>query len=180
MILAPRLVVFILSSPHFKTSIHEMDSDYPPRLETQEESELLEIASDYSLSHGLVLRPVPPSPSSRLSTTTSIHAPYSLYPTPFPSHLFKQAIDLQPAYNALYANITTNDEFLKEVVGGNVQKVDEFQRKLYEIWSTVKREGIKQVSTFSLSLTVLLLRRLSTYDSMSNSQLRSESLDQIT
>ncbi|GAA5881206.1 hypothetical protein JCM16303_004842 [Sporobolomyces ruberrimus] len=127
-----------------------MDSDYPPRLEAQEESELLEVASDYSLSHGLVLRPVPSSPSSPLSTTTSIHAPYSLYPTPFPSHLFKQAIDLQPAYNALYANITTNDEFLKQVVGGNVQKVDEFQRKLYEIWTTVKREGIKQPITLGI------------------------------
>lgn len=119
-------------------------SDYPPTISPSHESSLLSLSSDYSLSHGLVLRP------TSNSTTSSIHAPYSLYPTPFPSHLFHQALSLQTSYNELYAKITTDDQFLERVVGGNVAKVDEFQGKLYEIWKTVKREGINQV-TLSLS-----------------------------
>jgi glutathione synthase len=114
--------------------------EYPPRLSLEDEKELLEIASDYSLSHGLVLRPLD------LSTTSSIHAPYSLYPSPFPKRLFNQAINLQKSYNELYAKITTDDEFLEKVIGSsNVIKVDEFQKNLYEIWKFVKSEGIKQV-----------------------------------
>ncbi|GAA6016177.1 hypothetical protein JCM11491_003758 [Sporobolomyces phaffii] len=115
-----------------------MADEYPPRTTREQEAALLEVASDYSLSHGLVLRPV------SLATTSAIHAPYSLYPTPFPRHLFDQAVDLQPSYNRLYAHITTDDAFLDRVVGGNVAKVDDFQRELYDIWQTVKREGIKQ------------------------------------
>ncbi|GAA5998818.1 hypothetical protein JCM5350_006636 [Sporobolomyces pararoseus] len=114
--------------------------DYPPSslLTEEEEATLLGLASDYSLSTGLVLRPL------SLSTTTSIHAPYSLYPSPFPKKLFEKAKSLQQSYNKLYSKITTDDEFLETVIGGNVIKVDDFTRKLYEIWKTVKREGIKQ------------------------------------
>ncbi|GAA5968174.1 hypothetical protein JCM3765_003692 [Sporobolomyces pararoseus] len=114
--------------------------DYPPSssLTREEEETLLNLASDYSLSTGLVLRP------TNHSTTTSIHAPYSLYPSPFPKHLFEKAKTLQPIYNELYSKITTNDEFLEKVIGGNVIKVDEFTFKLYQIWKTVKLEGIKQ------------------------------------
>ncbi|GAA5902808.1 glutathione synthase [Sporobolomyces salmoneus] len=112
--------------------------EYPPQLSPEHERDLLAIASDYSLSHGLVLRPL------SHSTTTSIHAPYSLYPSPFPRQLFEQALRIQESYNRLYAKITTDDQFLERVVGGNVTKVDEFQRNLYRIWKQVKQEGVKQ------------------------------------
>ncbi|KAI5476977.1 glutathione synthetase [Pseudohyphozyma bogoriensis] len=116
---------------------------WPPTLTPEQEAELLASASDYSLAHSLVYRPVAVAPSPP-STTTTIHAPYSLFPSPFPAHLFAQARELQPLYNQLYANITVDDSFLEEVVGGAVSKVDEFQGKLYELWLKVREEGIKQ------------------------------------
>lgn len=119
--------------------------DWPPQLDEAHEQALLDLASDYSLAHGLVLRPVPASPSAPLSLTSGIHAPYSLYPSALPRHLFEQALELQPAYNELYARVTADDAFLERVVGGAVSKVDEFQGRLYELWKAVKAEGIKQV-----------------------------------
>lgn len=121
-----------------------MAAPWPPVLTPAQDDRLLELASDYSLSHGLVLRPVA-LPHSSPSTTTAIHAPYALFPSPFPRALFEQAKDLQPLYNALYAHVTVADDFLDEVVGGAVAKVDEFQGKLYELWKKVSEEGIKQV-----------------------------------
>lgn len=126
--------------------------DWPPQLEAAQEQAVLDLASDYALAHGLVLRPVASSPSAPLSLTTGIHAPYSLYPSQLPRHLFQQALDLQPAYNELYARVTADDAFLERVVGGAVSKVDEFQGRLYELWKTVKAEGIKQVRPSLLSL----------------------------
>ncbi|GAA5916563.1 hypothetical protein JCM8208_007703 [Rhodotorula glutinis] len=124
--------------------------DWPPQLDGAQEQAVLDLASDYALAHGLVLRPVASSPSSPLSLTTGIHAPYSLYPSQLPRHLFQQALDLQPAYNELYARVTADDAFLERVVGGAVSKVDEFQGRLYELWKTVKAEGIKQPLSLGL------------------------------
>ncbi|ORY76899.1 hypothetical protein BCR35DRAFT_305656 [Leucosporidium creatinivorum] len=119
-------------------------NNWPPSLTTEQESHLLELATDYTLASGLVYRPPAIAPGTTPSTTSAIHAPYSLFPTPFPRHLFQQAQQLQPLYNALYAHVTTDHPFLDEVVGGAVAKVDEFQGKLYELWKQVEQEGVKQ------------------------------------
>ena len=117
---------------------------WPPAQSAEQEAALLSLASDWSLSHGLVLRPVG-SAASPPSTTASIHAPYSLYPSPFPRKLFDQAKELQEIYNSLYASVTVDKDFLEDVIGGGVALVDEFQGRLYEIWRTVEAEGVKQV-----------------------------------
>lgn len=129
---------------------------WPPHLSQELNDHLLLLASDWSLSHGLVLRP-PAAPNSTPSTTASIHAPYSLFPSPFPRKLFEEAKRLQVLYNTLYSHVSVDNDFLEEVVGGAVSKVDEFQGKLFEIWKKVNDEGIKQVSFFifySLALTL--------------------------
>lgn len=123
---------------------------WPPLLAPDVEKSLIDLAADYALSHGLVYRPPTLPHSDGPSTTTAIHAPYSLFPTPFPRHLFEHASELQPLYNALYAHVTVDDAFLDEVVGGAVAKVDDFQGKLYELWKKVSQEGIKQVSPVRL------------------------------
>ncbi|BGP18187.1 hypothetical protein JCM10213_009031 [Rhodosporidiobolus nylandii] len=134
---------------------------WPPSFPAADEHSLLALASDYALSTGLVVRPFPasasPSEAPTISQTTAIHAPYSLYPSAFPRTLFQQANDLQPLYNQLYARITADDEFLEEVVGGAVAKVDEFQRRLYEIWRRVKDEGIRQPLSLGLFRSDYLL-----------------------
>ena len=119
---------------------------WPPHQSPADEAALLHLATDYALSHGLVLRPPIEPGHSEPSQTAVIHAPFSLYPSTFPKHLFEQAKHLQPLYNALYAHATVDDSFLREVVGGAVSKVDEFQGELYRIWEQVKKEGVRQVS----------------------------------
>lgn len=118
--------------------------EWPPKLGDQA---VLELASDWALSNGLVLRP--PTSSTEAAYTrpgqSVIHAPYALYPSAFPRKLFQQAMDLQAAYNRLYADVTVDDAFLDKVIGGAVSKVDEFQGRLYDIWKQVKKEGIRQV-----------------------------------
>ena len=138
---------FLSPPAHFESQRRETMSavGWPPAQTVEQETALLRLASDWSLSHGLVLRPVG-SASSPPSTTAAIHAPYSLYPSPFPRKLFDQAKELQEIYNSLYASVTVDKEFLEDVVGGAVALVDEFQGRLYEIWRTVEAEGVKQVS----------------------------------
>ena len=119
--------------------------EWPPK---QGDEAVLELASDWALSNGLVLRPPTSSTDDAAYTRPGqsvIHAPYALYPSAFPRKLFQQAIDLQAAYNRLYADVTVDDAFLDQVIGGAVSKVDEFQGRLYDIWKQVKKEGIRQV-----------------------------------
>ncbi|GAA5959576.1 hypothetical protein JCM8115_003757 [Rhodotorula mucilaginosa] len=118
--------------------------EWPPK---QGDEAVLELASDWALSNGLVLRPPTSSTDDAAYTRPGqsvIHAPYALYPSAFPRKLFQQAIDLQAAYNRLYADVTVDDAFLDQVIGGAVSKVDEFQGRLYDIWKQVKKEGIRQ------------------------------------
>ncbi|KDE05484.1 glutathione synthetase [Microbotryum lychnidis-dioicae p1A1 Lamole] len=119
---------------------------WPPSLSSAQEANLLTLASDFALTHGLVYRPPPPPPESgsKPSTTTCIHAPYSLFPQPFPRDLFVQAQRLQPLYNALYAHVTVDDQALDRIVGAQVAQVDPFQKQLYDMYRLVRQEPIKQ------------------------------------
>jgi hypothetical protein len=118
--------------------------EWPPKATDQEREELLSLAVDYALSTSLVLRPQGDPPS----TNEAIHAPFSLYPTPFPRHLFATALALQPLYNEVYARVTNDDEFLESVIGGAVAKVDHFQGELWNIYKAVRAEGLAQVRLY--------------------------------
>jgi hypothetical protein len=115
--------------------------EWPPRTSDQEQASLLSLAVDYALSTSLIIRP----PGDPPSTTQALHAPVSLYPTPFPKHLFNQALDLQPFYNEVYAKVTNDDAFLESVIGGAVARVDAFQGELWNIYKIVRQEGLAQV-----------------------------------
>lgn len=133
--------------------------DWPPSLPSAEtEAALLHLARDYALSHSLIYRPALPQSSSDTSTfhTTVTHAPFSLFPSPFPAHLFTLATEIQKSYNALYVAIASDFGFLQKVVGGNVALVDEFQGELWRIAKLVREEGIVQVG---LCLSVCILRK---------------------
>lgn len=123
--------------------------DWPPQSGEAAQAAVLDLACDWALANGLVLRPQTGSPAATTLGSKpgqlAIHAPFALYPSAFPRRLFQQALALQPVYNQLYADVTVDDRFLEHVIGGAVSKVDEFQGRLYEMWKQVKREGIRQV-----------------------------------
>jgi glutathione synthase len=116
----------------------DMLPDWPPTATQLDISDLLTDARDYALSHSILYRPVEPS------ATSAIHAPFALFPSPFPKKLYDRVVRLQTAYNELYAEIASDHAFLEKVIGGNVIKVDDFQERLYRIWIKVREDGEAQ------------------------------------
>ncbi|KAH6719869.1 glutathione synthetase [Leptodontidium sp. 2 PMI_412] len=122
---------------------------YPPNLKPSEASQLLATIKDWSIAHGLAVRPPPAvisaeaDPHGILATTV----PVTLFPSPFPRVCFEQARSIQKAYNKLYASIAQDEEFLKDIVQ-QIIEVDEFIAELWQVHLKVKEEGYVQ----SLSL----------------------------
>jgi hypothetical protein len=91
---------------------------YPPELTTAESEQLLFTIKDWSIAHGLAVRPPPAllaseaDPHGILAST----APVTLFPSPFPRVCFEQAKSVQKAYNLLYAAIAQDEAFLQDIV----------------------------------------------------------------
>jgi glutathione synthase len=94
------------------------EGSYPPDLTAAESENLVFTIKDWSIAHGLAVRPPPAlvaaeaDPHGVLATT----APVTLFPSPFPRVCFEQARSIQKAYNQLYAAISQDEEFLGEIV----------------------------------------------------------------
>jgi len=109
---------------------------WPPSLTVEQLDYLLLLSTTYALSHGFTL--LPPS-----SPTPTFSAPLSLFPSPFPRTLYQLAKEIQPIYNALYARIALDWEFLDRVMGGSVSKVDSFQGELWRGWRRIREELVQ-------------------------------------
>lgn len=77
---------------------------------------LKDAALDFALSHGLVVRPPPSADDAATSQGGVINAPVALFPTPFPTNAFNNAVKIQPLYNQLVHDISQDDAFLKEIM----------------------------------------------------------------
>ncbi|ORY69745.1 uncharacterized protein BCR38DRAFT_360901 [Pseudomassariella vexata] len=128
------------------------DLDYPPQqVESAITDRLVEVAKDWSLAHGLCVRPPPTvipaqaHPGNILATPV----PVTLFPSPFPESCFKQGLAVQRAYNELYASISQDEEFLTEMVK-QIGNSDDFIQKLWDVHLRVKAEGY--VQSISLGL----------------------------
>jgi glutathione synthase len=93
-------------------------SEYPPPLTADQEEYLVQTVKNWSIEHGLVVRPstaiVPQetNPNNVLAT----NAPVTLFPSPFPQSCFSQAQTLQPIYNELYATIANDEQWIGEIM----------------------------------------------------------------
>ena len=82
--------------------------EYPPALTASKLEYLFTSFTDWSLAHGLAVRP--PGTAQHLSESVlATHAPVTLFPSPFPRAPFDQARGIQTVYNELYANIASDD-----------------------------------------------------------------------
>ncbi|GJJ68856.1 glutathione synthase [Entomortierella parvispora] len=106
---------------------------------------LKDAALDYALSHGLVVRP----PATAASHTGVVNAPVSLFPTPFPAKAFQDAVKIQPLFNQLVHDISEDDAFLKEIME-SLSTVDDFVKRLYDLYLLVKKEGIAQPASLGV------------------------------
>ena len=95
-----------------------MYPEYPPELNDEQREYLLSNLKDWSIAHGLAVRPAPTyvsmeqDPSGALATT----APVTLFPSLFPRVSFEQAQSVVQAYNELYSAIASDEAWLKEIV----------------------------------------------------------------
>jgi len=95
-----------------------MAPEYPPFLTPEQRDFLLTSLTDWSLSHGLTVRPplafVKQNPNNALAT----HAPVTCFPSVFPREGFERAREIQMAYNELYAGIASGggEEWLGKVI----------------------------------------------------------------
>ncbi|KAM0334117.1 hypothetical protein ACHAQA_001137 [Verticillium albo-atrum] len=117
---------------------------YPPSLKEAERDDLVQTIKDWSIGHGLAVRPQPSVVSSEIDPKgmLAINVPVTLFPSPFPRQCFEQARSVQKTYNELYAAISRDEAFLADAVkevGG-----DEFTTSLWDIHLKVKEEGYTQ------------------------------------
>jgi len=132
-----------------------VSTSWVPDVTTEHLEQLTPLATTYALSHSLLFLPHSshdkhPRPAPGLA----IHAPISLIPTPIPRCVFSQALNLQRAYNTLYARVALDTAFLDQVMGpGGVSDVDDFTSALWSAWKMLRDEGVPPVrKTFSSPL----------------------------
>lgn len=91
---------------------------YPPELADDARDYLLTSVKDWSIAHGLAVRPVSSyvpedlDPAGALATT----APVTLFPSLFPRKCFEQAQAVSKSYNELYSAIASNESWIKGTV----------------------------------------------------------------
>ncbi|KAF9024226.1 hypothetical protein BGZ52_011351 [Haplosporangium bisporale] len=129
-------------------------SDLASTLTEEQLTILKDAALDFALSHGLVVRP-PPTPLSKddphhaALSTGVINAPISLFPTPFPKQAFHNAVQIQPLFSQLVHDISEDDAFLREIME-SLSHVDDFVKRLYDMYIAVKKEGIAQPASLGI------------------------------
>ena len=89
---------------------------FPPALDALEQENLMQVIKDWSISHGLAVRPPPAVAGSDPEGILAISAPVTLFPSPFPRTCFEEAKAAQQAYNELYSNISRDETFLRDIV----------------------------------------------------------------
>jgi glutathione synthase len=93
-------------------------SSYPPDLSHEEELYLLSNLKDWSIAHGLAVRPAPTFVSSSQDPTgvLATTAPVTLFPSLFPRACFEEGLAIQKAYNELYSAIARDEQWLQGIV----------------------------------------------------------------
>ncbi|KAH0563249.1 hypothetical protein GP486_002182 [Trichoglossum hirsutum] len=119
-----------------------MYPDYPPALTPEQQEHLVTSLKDWSIAHGLAVRPSPAFATDHTGVLATT-APVTLFPSPFPRRCFEEALAIQTAYNELYSAIARDEPWLKGIVEELVE-VDDFIAKLWDIHLAVKKEGYAQ------------------------------------
>jgi len=90
---------------------------YPPVLANELEKErLAQVVKDWTIAHGLAVRPPPAVVSHDPHGILATSVPVTLFPSPFPKTCFDEAKAIQTTYNELYARISQDEDFLAELV----------------------------------------------------------------
>lgn len=97
--------------------------DYPPALTPEQSSHLKAAIREWTISHGLAVRPSTAVTASDEDGNLATAAPVTLFPSLLPMNCFHEALMIQTAYNEMYANIAQDEDWLGDVVKGCVKPV---------------------------------------------------------
>jgi hypothetical protein len=129
-------------------SIQKESKNDPLRLD-----DLLVSAKDFCLLHGLLMFDqqndltelgVAEGDKDQRKNYKAVHSPIALLPTLYPRHEFEYAMSIQNKFNELIYLISLDYEYLKSAYA-NVVKLDPFSKSLFNIYETVRSEGVTQV-----------------------------------
>lgn len=92
--------------------------DYPPDLRKEQVEHIVTTIKDWSIAHGLAVRPSPAfvPQDSDPENVLAVTAPVTLFPSILPKACFEEALQVQTAYNKLYALISTDEKWLGDIV----------------------------------------------------------------
>lgn len=100
-------------------------------------------AKDWALSHGIVMK-------NQQNESVANHAPFTLFPTPFPPYLYSEAMDIQKDFQLLFYRASQDFEFIKESLKSVVIH-DEFTKQMMDIYEQVMSEGITPKAHFTIT-----------------------------
>ncbi|XP_068341512.1 glutathione synthetase, chloroplastic-like [Pyrus communis] len=100
----------------------------------------------WSSLHGLVVGDKSVQRSGKVPGVGMVHAPFALFPMPFPESHWKQAYELSPIFNELVDRVSLDAKFLQDSLS-RTKKVDAFTSRLLDIHSKMieinKKEDIR-------------------------------------
>ncbi|XP_065334799.1 glutathione synthetase-like isoform X2 [Cloeon dipterum] len=112
---------------------------------------VVEKAKDWALMHGACMRS-----KTNLNKDVLQFAPFVLLPSTFPRREFQKAVEIQPILNELMHKVAHDYEFLSSSLK-STNTVDNFTRRLFEIYETVRKDGITQPTSLGLLRSDYLL-----------------------
>ncbi|CAK8684764.1 unnamed protein product [Clavelina lepadiformis] len=110
------------------------------KLEKENVNSLVESTRDLCVSKGILMR----KRDGQSPTKTYMCVPCSLLPSPIPKDGFQLLTFLQPHINKLIHDVSQDDEFMSAAFK-NVIKVDDFTKRLYDIYKASKASGKKSL-----------------------------------
>ncbi|XP_047482294.1 glutathione synthetase-like isoform X1 [Penaeus chinensis] len=116
-------------------------------------SEIVPKAKDYALLHGAGMRF-----KDTYNPDILQMAPFFLLPSAFPRREFDRVVKLQPLINVLMHRIAHDHEFLESALKNTI-RVDDFTAKLWDIYLTVREEGVSQDMSLGLVRSDVMLTK---------------------
>ncbi|XP_071448496.1 glutathione synthetase-like isoform X1 [Hetaerina americana] len=131
--------------------VPRLETCIPLPLENVVLEELVDKAKDWALMNGAAMRS-----KLKFSKNELQFAPFMLLPSTFPKREFEKAVEIQPILNELMHKVAHNYEFLSESLKSTIE-VDDFTKRLFHIYETVRNEGFAQPISLGLIRSDLML-----------------------
>uniref|UniRef100_A0A1B6E530 Glutathione synthetase n=1 Tax=Clastoptera arizonana TaxID=38151 RepID=A0A1B6E530_9HEMI len=111
----------------------------PLPLDRETLNDIVSKSKDWALMHGAGMRS-----KTNFSSDSLVFAPFALLPSVFPKREFERAVELQPIINELMFNVAHDHNFLTENLKNTIE-VDDFTRRLFQLYEIMLKEGFTQV-----------------------------------